>query len=160
MLLTLKWTNYIHRTSCIGGAKHYLDDMQSLLSEKSRLCGVNDSNGWQWRPISLPLISDSMTFSKVMLDVVKIDKQEKRKNTSFSNLTTSSVMFLKGKCYRWGTEKKQIRTHKATASNMIFFKALQQPGANYCDIIYEQISVISNQVKSFGSLYSAFEKQS
>lgn len=51
-----------------------------------------------------------MTFSKDMLVVAEIDNQEKRKHTNFSNLTTSSVMFLKGKCYRWGTEKKNQDT--------------------------------------------------
>lgn len=45
-----------------------------------------------------------MSFSKEVL-VAETDNQEKRKHVNSSNLTTSSVMFLKGKCYRWGTEK-------------------------------------------------------
>lgn len=76
---------------------------------RKAMCALwcDESNVWQWRPIALPLKISRMTFSKDMLVVAEIDNQEKRKHTNFSNLTTSSVMFLKGKCYRWGTEEKK-----------------------------------------------------
>lgn len=40
--------------------------------------------------------------------VVDIRKQRKAKHMHFGGLTTSSVMVLKGKCYRWRREKFKV----------------------------------------------------
>lgn len=49
-----------------------------------------------------------MTSSKVTLDVAEIDDtKHTQKHISLSKLTTSSVMFLKGKCYKWGAKRNK-----------------------------------------------------